>query len=337
MFFNGRVPVGELLDRRRAETTARINRLRQRLTDAERLCGERACVYATGSFSRGEASEHSDLDVFIAGKGTQKEPALTGLDEILIKADLIEAIRELGIPDFSGDGEYLTHYTVGELVDTLGKPEDDASNTFTARLLLLLESYPLLGESAYRDITKQVITAYWRDYQDHKKNFIPAYLTNDILRMWRTFCVNYEARTQSDPPERKAKRKLKNLKLKHSRLLTCYSALLYLLAVFSKNDTVSPSDAVSMIELTPSQRLEWLISQPELVDAHNEIAELVKCYEDFLRLTDASEKELVERFLDKEQSKKYFDSANRFGDLMFEVLEAIGKKKENRFYRLLIV
>jgi len=174
MSFSGRAPVGELLNRRRAESAARINKLRQRLTDAEKLCGERACIYATGSFSRGEASEHSDLDVFIAGKGTQKEPALTGLDEILIKADLIEAIRELRIPDFSGDGEYLTHYTVDELVDTLGKPEDDASNTFTARLLLLLESYPLLGESAYRDITEQVITAYWRDYQDHKKNFIPA-------------------------------------------------------------------------------------------------------------------------------------------------------------------
>lgn len=74
---------------------------------AEKLCGDRACVYATGSFSRGEASEHSDLDVFIAGNGTHEKPTLARLDEILIKADLIEAIRELGIPDFSGDEEYL--------------------------------------------------------------------------------------------------------------------------------------------------------------------------------------------------------------------------------------
>ena len=140
--------MGELLERRRAETAKRIGELRQRLGEARGLCGDRACVYITGSFSRGEATIHSDLDLFIAGKGTRREPALGRLTEILIKAELIEAVRTLHIPDFSGDGEYLVHYTVGELVDTLGKREDDASNTFTARLLLLLESNPLLGESA---------------------------------------------------------------------------------------------------------------------------------------------------------------------------------------------
>ena len=218
---------------------------------------------------------------------------------------------------------------------TLGKPEDDASNTFTARLLLLLESIPLLGETAYQDITQKVISEYWKDYQDHRGDFIPAFLTNDTLRMWRTFCVNYEARTQSEPPEKKAKRKLKNLKLKHSRLLTCYSALLYLLAIFSKSGTVGPNDAVSMIQLTPTQRLEWLASQEDLAAAHPRIKELLVSYENFLQLTNASEIELVSRFLDKDQSKKYFESAGRFGDLMFEVLDAIGGR--NALHRLLVV
>ncbi len=195
----------------------------------------------TGSFGRGEASTHSDLDLFIVGQGSLEAPTLSRLNQILVKADLIEANRKLGFPDFSGDGEYLAHHTVGELLNTLGKPEDDASNTFTARLLLLLESTPLIGESAYRRIVDDVIVSYWRDYQDNKNNFVPAFLANDILRMWRTFCVNYEARTQNVPPERKAKRGVKNYKLKHSRLLTCYSGLLYLLAVFSKNGTVSPN------------------------------------------------------------------------------------------------
>ena len=118
MSFNGGVAVGELLERRRAETAKRIGELRQRLGEARGLCGDRACVYITGSFSRGEATIHSDLDLFIAGKGTRREPALGRLTEILIKAELIEAVRTLHIPDFSGDGEYLVHYTVGELVDT---------------------------------------------------------------------------------------------------------------------------------------------------------------------------------------------------------------------------
>jgi predicted nucleotidyltransferase len=323
--------LGEILDRRRSETTKRIADLRARLDDAEKLVGEKACVYVTGSFGRGEAGDFSDLDLFIAGKNEGKGRVLSPLNEILVKADLIEAVRELGIQDFSGDGEYLRHYTVGELVDTLGTPEDDVTNTFTARLLLLLESRPLLEETVYRDVIDPVIAAYWRDYEDHKNAFMPAFLANDILRLWRTFCINYEARTSSDPPRKKAKRKLKNYKLKHSRLLTCYSGLLYLLFVYANQKTVSPIDAVAMVKLTPTERLEWLLRQTR----SEKIEELIKCYEAFLLETNAAEDQLIERFMDKGKSKAYFAAANHLGDLVFEILESIGK--DNPFYRLLVV
>jgi predicted nucleotidyltransferase len=335
MFFNGREFMGELLSRRRQETARRIDTLRGELSRAKQLCGDRACVYVTGSFARGEANSHSDLDLFIVGLGTRDVPALSRLDQILVKADLIDATKKLNLPEFSADGEYLTHHTVEELLATLGKPEDDATNTFTARLLLLLESTPLVGEVAYDRIVDDVIASYWRDYQDNKNNFVPAFLANDVLRMWRTFCVNYEARTQSVPPEKKAKRSVKNYKLKHSRLLTCYSALLYLLAVYSKDGAVSPTHTKTMIELTPTQRLEWMLSQPELHAAASEITKLLDSYERFLGNTDASEAELVNRFLDKTSKKKYWDSVFEFGDLVFAVFNAVGNG--NRFHRLLVV
>lgn len=138
------------------------------------------------------------------------------------------------------------------MVKTLGHPNDDASNTFTARLLLLLESKPLFGTDVYWEAIEQVIAAYWGDFTDHKNEFVPAFLANDVLRIWRTFCVNYEARTAREPEEKRAKRKLKNYKLKHSRLLTCYSALAYLLAVFQEKKTVTPADARTMVGLTPT-------------------------------------------------------------------------------------
>jgi predicted nucleotidyltransferase len=146
--------MGALLEQRRRETADRIGRLRNDLTSAKTLCDNHGCVYATGSFARGEASSHSDLDLFIVSQGLPERPSIRGLEQILIKADLIEATRNLRIPDFSGDGEYLKHYTVRELVQTLGTPEDDVTNTFTARLLLLLESFPLVGETAR--ITKAI-------------------------------------------------------------------------------------------------------------------------------------------------------------------------------------
>ena len=100
--------MGELA-RRRSETIGRIGELRSRLTEAEAVAKDKACVFATGSFGRREASPYSDLDLFIVGKrdgrpgpGGIEGSVLKGLDEICIKADLIKATRELKIPEFSG-------------------------------------------------------------------------------------------------------------------------------------------------------------------------------------------------------------------------------------------
>ena len=333
--------MGELATRR-AKTQERLNQLRSMLVEAESLASGKACVYATGSFGRQEASLHSDLDLFIVGKTedrkgkvTKPGSSLSRLDEICIKADLIEVTRQAGIQDFSGEGRYLVHYSVEEFTKTLGTPEDDVTNTFTARLLLLLESCPLLEPNVYREVIDEVIAAYWKDYEDHRTDFIPAFLGNDILRLWRTFCVNYEARTTRVPDEEKAKGKLKNYRLKHSRLLTCYSALLYLLAVHGENNTVSPGDAIRMVELTPTLRLEALLQKQHLSEAHATLAQILEQYEKFLESTNADEKELVDRFLKKQSSKTYMTDAYKFGDLVFDAMTSIGKA--GRFHRLLVV
>ncbi|CAD7034415.1 hypothetical protein REJC140_03314 [Pseudorhizobium endolithicum] len=157
---------------------------------------------------------------------------------------------------------------------------------------MLLESKPLLGDDVYADVIRTVIKAYWRDYEDHKDEFMPAYLTNDILRLWRTFCVNYEARTERKPDPNKAKGKVKNYKLKHSRMLTCFSALLYLLTIYKRNGTVSEEDGFAMTQLTPIERVEWLLQQPEASDAHSEATKLLEQYDQFLTLTKIGEVEL---------------------------------------------
>lgn len=333
--------MGEIADRLDL-SNRRIGDLREHLKDAEKLAGSRACVYATGSLGRLETSVHSDLDLFIVGRANGRKGAdgkegsqLNRLDEICIKADLIEATRKLNLPEFSGEGRYLVHYPIDDLIKTLGKPEDDVTNTFTARLLLLLESHPLIGREVYDDILMDVIAPYWRDYEDHKNNFIPAFLANDILRLWRTFCVNYEAGTERIPEDKKAKGKLKNYKLKHSRMLTCYSALLFLLATFRRHQTVSPADVLEMIYQTPTGRLNWLIKQQDLKDAHPKLEALISQYEKFLETTNAPEDDLLKKFEDKEISRNFMYASYDFGDLMFEALALIGGN--NRLHRLLVV
>ena len=335
--------MGELANRR-AQTTARILEITSQLHEAERLAAGKACVYMTGSFGRCEASQYSDLDLFILGRNdgeadpesdVKRGSQLSRLDEICIMAELIKVTRLLRIPEFSGDGKWLVHYATDDLIKTLGTQKDDVENTFTARLLLLLESRALIELSVHRELVREVVKAYWKDYDDHRSNFMPAFLGNDILRLWRTLCVNYEATTRTMTEPEKVKRKLKNYKLKHSRLLTCYSAILFLLATYNNKRTVHPDDALSMIGLTPTERLEFLSSEPDLANARPALITLLAQYEKFLEMTNSPEGELIQKFMDKDIAARFLEEANKFGDLVFDAFTRIGQG--SHFHRLLVI
>ncbi|MGJ0513797.1 nucleotidyltransferase domain-containing protein [Methylocystis sp.] len=329
------------LQRRRDFTVARVTELRAALSESDEIAEGKACVYATGSYGRCEASAYSDLDVFIVAKVRRDEQGelvsqLSRLEEICLKADLIKTSERMGFPPFSKDGHYLVRYTVHDFIKSLGKPEDDFTNRFTARLLLLLESCSLIGGNVYQEAADEVIAAYWPEYEQHSDHFRPAYLANDILRLWRTFCVNYEAYTDREPDDKRAKRKVQNYKLKHSRLMTCYSAILYLLFIYRKNGTVTPKDAMHMFRTSPTHRIEEMAAHPYLEgDASKILAELLAQYDQFLIATNVNEEELKQKFLNGEQSRQLKDASTVFGDLMFDALKIIGNGSP--FHRMLVV
>jgi hypothetical protein len=327
--------VSGLIESRRDSSTRRLHQLERELDTAEALARGKACACVIGSFGRGEASAHSDVDPVIVGGTAGDRRLLSNLGHVCIAADLIRASRRLGFPDFSGDGEYLKHHTARDLVQHLGTEQDDVTNALTIRLLLLLESRPIFGAGIYSAAIHEILSAYWREYAAHDADFIPAFLTNDILRLWRTFCVNYEARTSGEPPEKKAKRKLKNYKLKHSRLLTCYSGLAFLLATFVERGTVTLEDAKRMVGITPTERLQDIAGKERFAACRAAVDRLIERYEKFLEITDAPEGDLIARFIDPAESAQLTAGINGFGDLIWELLKVIGDG--NRMLRMLIV
>jgi hypothetical protein len=88
------------------------------------------------------------------------------------------------------------------------------------------------------------------------------------------------------------------------------------------------------MKLSPTERLEWLREQPELVRARDVVSKLLEQYERFLDVTNVGE-ELTTRFLDKTMSREYMNDAYKFGDLMFEALNSIGGS--NQLHRVLLV
>jgi len=339
--------MGKVIDGRRDFSDERFEKLRESLTEAPEICADKACIYATGSFGRREASPHSDLDLFIVSLSYEKDDKveidrsrLSKLNEILLKAELIRVSKELKFPDFSQDGRFLQHHTERRLIRSTGNQSDDYENTFTARLLLLLESRPLVGKEIHSRIIDDVIERYWREFPDHYDRFMPAFLANDILRYWRTLCLNYEASTSEHPLRDQtqidsAKRKLKNYKLKHSRMLTCYSAVLFLLFVYERNRTVTVPDAQAMVSMTPTARVEYVAREMKGSVPSPSIYDFLEKYEKFLEVTSVSEEDLLEVFSDDVKGKKLRNEQSEFGDLAYQILYSVGHN--NLLYRRLVI
>lgn len=328
-------------------SSEKLGSVKKSLSTAEELVGQRVCVYATGSYGRLEAGPNSDLDLFIVSdvvarkseNGPKSERMLSGIDEIKLQYHLICCVKENKLPDFDGDGKYLSCHTFEEYVKYLGGPDDDAKNSLTGRLLLLLESKPLIGFTEYDRLIDHVIEKYFLDYSTNPTSFVPAFLFNDILRMWRTFCVNYEYKRKSGLPETK----IKNLKLKYSRMLTCYSALLYLLDVYSRRKTVNQNDVRDMISKTPIERLLAVSGDcTYLDDASREtvvssLDRALSDYSDFLEFMHDDKKSVsIQSDMIHEQWR---EKSYRFGESMEMALSSIGRVdgKSSILYRLVLI
>lgn len=288
------------------------------------------CIYTTGSYGREEAGESSDIDLFFI-----TDHSIGKIDKILIDADLIKITRDLQFPDFSGDGVYLEVHKLQDIVGYLGSREDDYKNYFTARMLLILESKCVYNEQKYNDIIDSVLQKYYVDEDsDNVLNFHPVFLINDIIRYWRTLCLNYEysKNKKDNTKENKIKAYIKNCKLKFSRKLTCYSLLLSIL--YLDTDNISKEQLKELIALRPLERLDKIKSETLSDLVKKQIDKIEILYNDFLLLTHKTEDELKNAFKNDKLRKQIFAKANEFSEAIFQLMLL---KKESEIFKYFLV
>lgn len=287
-----------LRDRREA-SERQIRKATELFAQSTFLADLPLAIFCAGSLARREVGAKSDLDVFVtADDGVTK--LRSKLSEYTLFAELIGLNKRLGLPEFSNDGQYLKIYFLEDLKRLTGSPKDDSENVFTARMLLLLESEPLLHADVYERHLRAVVEHYYRDSRG-KRSFRPLFLLNDLLRYWRTLCLNYEER-RHDPskPWRK-----KNVNLKFSRMVTVFGTVLPLVV----RPDASVDDIFATCRLPPLERLATAIdhlNSPELIENWPDVLDT---YETFLAwkedddiehyLETADHKDLVRRNAEK--------------------------------------
>lgn len=314
-----------LLKSRRDFCESRLSELRDSVSRISELAGRSdLSIYVTGSYGRLEAHSRSDLDLFLVSKG---DSPVQRTSKILIDAELIRISEAKGFPPFSNDAQYLEIHSLSEMLEKLGGPEDDSKNFFTARMLLLLESRSIFGDDNYRNIVERIIDAYFRDFHDHTGDFRALFLVNDILRFWKTLCLNYEnKRNRLGDRAAKNKHHLKNLKLKFSRLLICFSTIIPLFA----SRTNSPEEILRLTELAPLERLRSVVQTHEQQELYRRLTDL---YEYFLNVT--ADPAVLDWLGVKENRRTAFPKGDEFGTTMFSLLSASLKSRDDIRYLII--
>lgn len=261
------------------------------------------CVYACGSLGRLEMTQNSDLDLFfISLLDSKVDPMEQNLNKYIFFSKLYEINCAMGFPAPSKGGEYWSIINKSDFLD-IGSRKEDFNNSFTARLLFMLESKPLYNERVYNQLLEETVSKYFVDYQDHQDQFYPLFLMNDILRYWYTLTLNYEYRR--DNKDSVNKKYWKRLKLKYARLVTCFSMLACL---YHKN--VTPDYVAECIKMTPIERLDKLALKNERISGI--VKEIKLEYEWFLNLRQSMEN----GFDENEQRKSAFMRAEKFHELI---------------------
>lgn len=269
------------------------------------------CVFAGGSLGRFETGRKSDLDVFFIADRCGKKPeerSFSKLEEIELFADVIRLNENLQLPKFSGDGRFLKVHELDDLIKATGDSRDDSENLFTTRLLLLLESQQLSNNDLYERAIQNVLENYFRDGKG-RKDFRPLFLLNDILRYWRTLCLNYERDRTLE--KRWWKR---NLNLKFSRKLTVFSTVL---AILSKQVTTA-DEFLELSKKVPLQRLASALDVLGDRSFEQQFEQVVNDYESFLAAKSFAELEAKDEELISELRHK----AERFGSFIYRTLHS---------------
>lgn len=256
-------------------------------------------VVVFGSLARREWTSGSDVDwtLLIDGQSNSAHRITARKLEQALKG-----LSYKGVPfkPPGSEGVFGSMVFSHEIVHHIGGQADSNRNT-TQRILLLTEAIALRDKDdslgACERTVRQVLNRYLvSDSNFHSKadedSRIPRFLLNDVVRYWRTMCVDF---AYKDWEQEGRKWGLRNVKLRMSRKLLFFSSLLMVFSCF-RNAALRRGDAdrvgyllrvqehlLAHVHSTSLNIISWSLREIGLVQP---CCELLDAYEDFLKVLD---------------------------------------------------
>ena len=248
-----------------------------------------------GSLARGEWTTGSDVDwtMLIDGQANA--------DHRTIARDVETSLGEL---EYNGtklkppgsQGVFGNMAFSHEIIHHIGGQADSNRNT-TQRILLLLEAKAVRPLDKDRDgpferMLRQILNRYLLSdsnfhSQADKQSRIPRFLLNDVVRYWRTMCVDFAYKDWEQAGKKWA---LRNIKLRTSRKLLFVSGLFTVFSCF-ENEALQRVEGednyllrlqghlLEYVHSTPLNIIAWSLKD---IGLDEEAATLIDHYERFL-------------------------------------------------------
>ncbi len=230
-------------------------------TDGVSLTSSDVDLVVFGSVARNECTIQSDIDWTLLVDGSA-DPYHNTIVNLVRRQFTESGLQPPGASGMFGQIAFshdLIHYIGGE---------DDSNHNLTRRILMLLESDKILThseDSKYGTSYDRVLRGIINQYIDHDSGFnsergslasVPRFLLNDIIRFWRTMCVDFALKQREQDGRKWA---LRNIKLRISRKLIFVKGLLMCQSCYMKQ--TNPMEVKSKLwDLSIMKPLDVLIN-----------------------------------------------------------------------------
>lgn len=279
-------------------STSKVATLRREASEAAEKFKGIECIAVAGSLARKDGCPHSDLDIVTIVDN------LSTFDKVGYSEWLDDLCKKVDLQRSNPHGVFADPIEKSTLIATAGKMSEDYKD-LSRRVLLLLESTWLCNEEGYQDTIAAIIDKYAEDVKVYpRKNFV--FLLNDVIRYFRTICVNYQhSKVMTDY----GKWPIRNVKLRHSRVVMYFSlvACIGMLSKYEKDDKIDVLKC--LISMEPLLRL-YVIYELSVDSAFFRLAEY---YNTFLILMGNNH---------NREALKNLEYENRYSSTEFSLLKA---------------
>ena len=254
-----------------------------------------ASIVLMGSWGRAEVTAGSDDDFMVL---------VQGAEDVAVKPT-IEAVSDVLNQAPSETGPFAAPVFSERLVHDIGLDRDDNKN-LTRRMLFLLEAIPVTGDDVFGAVRDEVLSRYLDE--SVKPYRPPRFLLNDVVRYWRTICVDFAGKEREGPE----KWGLRNAKLRTSRKVLFAGGLLPVLECSRFDLDPMRGFLEEQLSRPPTDRIAQAFLENE---ASDEGARTLGAYDEFVgRMDDvAFRQELQSVTRDNADDSEAFSEVRRIG------------------------